>query len=73
MPLQVMGEAGKAMPLYVATKKVNETRYGPLRQHFGTLVFLRDVLEEVLPGTPTLFLGPIEQVLHFLQTLMSKP
>jgi len=57
---QVIGDS--ELPLWVAAAEVNETRYGPLREKFPEMVFLNDVLEEVLPGVPAIFLGPIEQV-----------
>ena len=57
---QVLGDS--RLPLYVAAKAVNESRYAPLHAVFPQVVYLRDIVDSVLPGVPSSYLGPIEQV-----------
>mmetsp|Transcript_16668 Transcript_16668/g.49845 ORF Transcript_16668/g.49845 Transcript_16668/m.49845 type:complete len:554 (-) Transcript_16668:1366-3027(-) len=58
----VLGEGSAQQPLYIAVKAVNESRHGALREAFPRHVFLSDIIEDVLPGVASVFLGPIEQV-----------
>lgn len=53
---------GTDEPLYIATAEVNDTRWAPTLEAFPRTVFLKDIVAEVLPGTPSVFLGAIEQV-----------
>ena len=57
---QVLGDS--PLPLYIATKKVNKTRFASLHDAYPQIVYLSDVLDEVLPGVNPMYLGPIEQV-----------
>lgn len=51
-----------SLPLYIATKKVNESRFAPLHEAYQQTVYLQDILDDVLPGVNPMYLGPIEQV-----------
>ena len=71
-PLQVLGES--QLPLYIATERVNVSRYEPLIEAYpGDAVFLQEVLDDVLPGTPAIFLGPLEQVTFGIKGENSRP
>ena len=60
IPPQVLGDS--PLPLYIATKEVNETRFAPLHEAYPQIAYLSDLLDEALPGINPLYLGPIEQV-----------
>ena len=57
---QVVGDS--PLPLYIATKKVNKTRFAPLHEAYPQIAYLSDILDEALPGINPMYLGPIEQV-----------
>jgi hypothetical protein len=59
----VLGDS--PLPLYIATKKVNKTRFAPLHEAYPQIAYLSDILDEALPGINPMYLGPIEQVHHY--------
>lgn len=62
----VLGDS--TLPLYIATKQVNESRFAPLHEVYTQVVYLKDVVDDVLPGINPMYLGPIEQMVCSVAT-----